>query len=79
MCGKKKRRPGHCLAAGAKAPRRHLPHDGRHTCITRLNDAEVNERTIQLIVGHSGSGVTQSVYTHKTIAQLIEAINRIQP
>lgn len=55
----------------------HLPHDGRHTCATMLDNAGVNLKVSQLILGHSAKNITTRVYTHKTIAQLIEAINRI--
>ena len=55
----------------------HLPHDGRHTCATLLDNAEISTKTIQLIMGHSSSLVTERVYTHKTIEQLIDAVNRI--
>ena len=54
----------------------HLPHDGRHTCETKLNNAGVDIRTIQLIIGHSTRDV-DGIYTHKTTDQLIEAINKI--
>ena len=55
----------------------HLPHDGRHTCATLLDNAEVPKKIQQLILGHSTQDITSKVYTHKTIEQLIEAINRI--
>lgn len=55
----------------------HLPHDGRHTCATLLDNAEVPKKIQQLILGHSAQDITSKVYTHKTIEQLIEAINRI--
>lgn len=55
----------------------HLPHDGRHTCATLLDNAGVNKRTVQLILGHSAKDLTERVYTHKTIGQLVEAINKI--
>jgi len=55
----------------------HLPHDGRHTCATLLDDADVPLKIKQLILGHSAHDVTSKVYTHKTQAQLLEAINRI--
>lgn len=58
-------------------PRQHLPHDGRHTCATRLDDAGVNIKVTQLILGHRASDITRKVYTHKTYAQLIEAIDQI--
>jgi integrase len=55
----------------------HISHDGRHTCETRLNNANVNLRIIQLIIGHSGGNSVDNIYTHKTTEQLIEAINKI--
>ena len=55
----------------------HHPHDGRHTCATLLDNAEIALKTIKLILGHSSADVTERVYTHKTIRQLIEAINLI--
>ena len=55
----------------------HLPHDGRHTCATLLSDADINKKTIQLILGHASKDITDKVYTHETIEQLIEAINKI--
>lgn len=53
----------------------HLPHDGRHTCETRLDNAGVAKRTTQLIIGHSGRDIDERVYTHKTTEQLIAAID----
>ena len=55
----------------------HLPHDGRHTCATLLDNAGVNDTIKKKILGHSGKDVTQKVYTHKTIQQLLDAINLI--
>lgn len=59
--------------------RNHLPHDGRHTCATLLDNVEpaIAPKIIKLILGHASSDVTQKVYTHKTIEQLVEAINKI--
>ena len=56
--------------------REHLPHDGRHTCETMLDNARIAKRTIQLIIGHAGGDV-DALYTHKTREQLIFAINQI--
>ena len=55
----------------------HRPHDTRHTCISLLAEAGVDERMIKKIVGHKGQGVTEQVYTHFDIQALQEAINRI--
>lgn len=52
-------------------------YDCRHTCISMLAEAGVDERVIQQIVGHKGQNVTRQVYTHLTMKPLLEAINRI--
>ena len=57
-------------------PTKHLPHDGRHTCATLLANAEVPLETRQLILGHAARDITSRVYTHKTIQQLVDAIDR---
>lgn len=55
----------------------HRPHDGRHTCATLLDNAGIAPKIIKLILGHSSKDVTERVYTHKTVQQLIDAINKI--
>ena len=55
----------------------HRPHDTRHTCISMLTGAKVDERFIQKIVGHKGQNVTQQVYTHLEIQELIGEIDKI--
>ena len=56
----------------------HLPHDTRHTTVSLLVKAEVNQTIIKRIVGHSGAmNLTEKVYTHFEVQQLIDAINRI--
>lgn len=55
----------------------HKPHDTRHTCVSMLTKQGVDERTIKKIVGHAGKGVTEQVYTHIEMEQLLEAINLI--
>ena len=54
------------------------PHCCRHTCISLLAEAEVDQTTIKKIVGHAGAmTLTERVYTHLDIEKLIEAVNRI--
>jgi len=55
----------------------HRPHDTRHTCVSLLTAAGVDERIIKKIVGHKGQGVTKAVYTHVEIGELLEEINKI--
>lgn len=58
-----------------EAMKKHLPHDGRHTCATMLSNRGVEKKIIQLILGHRSQDITDRVYTHKTVQQLIDAIN----
>jgi integrase len=55
----------------------HKPHDTRHTCVSLLTAAGVDDKIIKKIVGHKGQSVTETVYTHFEIQQLIEAIDKI--
>ena len=55
----------------------HLPHDTRHTFISRMTEVGVDDRIIRKIVGHAGKGVTENVYTHIDMSILLDAINRI--
>ena len=56
----------------------HLPHDTRHTTISLLAKANVNQTIIKRIVGHSGAmSLTERVYTHFDVQQLIDAIDMI--
>ena len=53
------------------------PHCTRHTTISMLSEAKVQETTIKKIVGHSGAmTLTEKVYTHLDMSILIEAINK---
>lgn len=56
----------------------HKPHDTRHTCISMLAEAHVDQTMIKKIVGHSGAmTLTERVYTHLDIEALVEAVNKI--
>lgn len=55
----------------------HRPHDTRHTCISMLAEAGVDDRIIKKIVGHKGQGVTEIVYTHLELPIKLDAINKI--
>ena len=45
--------------------------------ISMLTVAGVSDKVIKKIVGHKGHGVTEVVYTHFEIEELIDAINKI--
>ena len=54
------------------------PHCCRHTTISMLADAHVDQTTIKKIVGHSGAmTLTERIYTHLDVGELVDAINRI--
>ena len=56
----------------------HLPHDPRHTFASLMDSANANVVCTKLIMGHSMSGdITKSVYTHKTVEELLFEVNKI--
>lgn len=52
----------------------HLPHDTRHTFISRLQTLHADTLCIERIVGHSAGNVTDKVYTHKELPELRECM-----
>lgn len=55
---------------------KHRPHDTRHTTVSLLAAAKVDQTIIKRIVGHSGAmTLTEKVYTHFEIKQLVDAID----
>lgn len=55
----------------------HRPHDARHTFATLMDNANANKLCIKRIMGHASPDITDRVYTHKEIADLINAIDLI--
>lgn len=56
----------------------HIPHETRHTTISLLTMAKVDPTYIKFIVGHKSiMDLTERVYTHISISELINAINSI--
>ncbi|GAK09593.1 site-specific integrase [Geomicrobium sp. JCM 19038] len=53
----------------------HRPHDCRHTFATLMDNADANKLAIKRIMGHSAKDITDQVYTHKDINQLLKAID----
>ena len=54
----------------------HTPHDTRHTFMSLMAEAGVDDRIIKAIVGHKPTDVTGR-YTHFSLDTLLEAVNRI--
>ena len=55
----------------------HTPHECRHTCASLMDAAGVNRVSQQLILGHKGANITEQVYIHKNLEELIKAIDLI--
>lgn len=55
----------------------HTPHECRHTLATMLDRSGANDTSVKMILGHARTGVTKGVYTHKTLADLRKAINKV--
>lgn len=56
----------------------HLLHDCRHTFATLMDNVGANKLSIKRIMGHSSKSVTDSIYTHKDLEQLIKAIDLLE-
>lgn len=54
----------------------HTPHHTRHTFISRWKELQLNDHVLKLIVGHSEEDLTERVYTHRTIEQLQEEMDK---
>lgn len=56
----------------------HKPHDARHTFITKGKHYNMDEYILKLIVGHAISDITEKTYTHRTLQELKEEIEKIK-
>lgn len=56
---------------------KHNPHDSRHTFATLMDNAGANKISIKRIMGHASKDITDKIYTHKDVEQLIKAIDLI--
>lgn len=57
----------------------HKPHDGRHTFATLMDRYGANQVCTKMIMGHSlSSNITEGIYTHKELSDLLEAVNLIK-
>lgn len=54
----------------------HVRHECRHTYITKLTTAGVDQRLIKKLVGHSGT-ITEDIYTHYKIDDLRAVVNEV--
>lgn len=55
----------------------HKPHDTRHTFITNGKAAGMDEYILKMIVGHEIGDITEKVYTHRTMEELKNEIEKI--
>lgn len=53
----------------------HTIHETRHTFITLCSNTDMNPLSVKRIVGHASGSMTEDVYTHKSITDLINAID----
>ena len=60
-----------------KAATNKIPHETRHTFITRLYNKKVNRLIINALAGHENNDVGADVYTHLEIKELRSAIEKL--
>jgi integrase len=56
----------------------HKIHDTRKTAVSIMHSSGIPMETVRMIVGHSGKGVTESVYLYKSPQELVDTINTIK-
>lgn len=56
----------------------HTPHDCRHTFNTLLDEAKVDRVARYKLMGHKGKDINETIYTHKNLDQLREAVESIK-
>lgn len=56
----------------------HLPHDTRHTFISRMQTLHADKVTLEMLVGHTANNVTDKVYTHKSLDELRQCIELLR-
>lgn len=55
----------------------HTAHDCRHTFTSRLRECGCDPLVLQLLLGHTPQSITERVYTHVSLAELSESINKL--
>ena len=55
----------------------HLPHDCRHTFTTFARKKNLDPLLVKRIVGHKSTDLTEQVYTHTDIQDLVTAVNML--
>lgn len=56
---------------------KHLPHDCRHTFASIAHSVGMDGLCRKRIMGHSSTDITDNVYTHKEIEELIREVNKL--
>lgn len=54
----------------------HTPHDTRHTFMSLMAEAKIDDRIVKAIVGHKPTDITEH-YTHYSLETLLDAVNKI--
>lgn len=53
----------------------HVPHDGRHTFASFAKKKKMDPLLVKRIIGHKSQDLTEQVYTHTDIQDLVSAVN----
>jgi integrase len=55
----------------------HTPHDTRHTFASMAAEAQIDQRLIDAMLGHSGGNTALKIYTHFSLEAKLEAVNNL--
>lgn len=56
----------------------HKPHECRHSFMTYAAASKLNPILVKKMVGHAAQDITQDIYTHAFIEDLIEEIDKFE-
>lgn len=54
----------------------HVIHNTRHTFVSLISETDADKLSIKNIIGHASHDITERVYTHKSVENLREAMNK---
>lgn len=69
--------PPQTVTDGEKSKRIHTPHTCRHTFATLADNANLNAKVVNLVIGHTDEEMRRRVYVHKNLLDIANEVNKI--
>lgn len=59
-------------------PPKITPHICHHTYCSKMANKGINPKTMQYLMGHSDIGITLNIYTHTTLENVFNEVQRAE-